>query len=90
MEHVEVIAAERLTICRSGVCGHYDPEGTHPNSVFKGLESCAACGCRLDYKTRSLSSNCGLEVLDLPPLWTALVSEQDGDMIKEQIERNEV
>lgn len=89
-EHIEIIAEERLSICRANMCNHYDRYGTSEKAVFKGEESCAACGCRLDLKTRSLSSNCGLEELQMTPLWTALVSEQDADMIKNQIEKNEV
>jgi hypothetical protein len=83
-----MIAQERLDICRSNVCGYHDPEGKSEKAVSKGSESCAACGCRLDWKTRSLSSNCGLEVLNMTPLWTAYTTEQDADMIKSQI--NEV
>lgn len=90
MEHVEVVAEERLKICRSNVCGFHDPDGSSPQAVFKGHESCAACGCRLDWKTRSLSSECGQVEVGREPLWTALTNEQDAEMIKEQIERNAV
>lgn len=87
---MELIAKERLEICRSNVCGYHDPHGTSENAVFKGVESCGACGCRLDLKTRSLESNCGLESVHRTPLWEALVTEVDAELIKEQIERNEV
>ena len=89
-EHIELIAEERLKICRANMCGYHDPHGTSEQAVAKGFESCGACGCRLDWKTRSLSSNCGLEVLNLEPLWTAYTTEMEAEMIKEALDKDEV
>lgn len=89
-EHIETIAQERLTICQSNKCGYYDPLGQSERAVFKGVESCGACGCRLDLKTRALSANCGLEAVDKVPMWFALTNEQDDELIRNQIQRNEI
>ena len=58
-EDVELIATERMNICR--VCDLYDTIGT--GCVVKGTEPCCdqskgGCGCSLSLKTRSLSSSC--------------------------------
>jgi hypothetical protein len=85
---VEELYEERIAICRSNKCGNYDPTGESEKAVFKGKESCGACGCRLDWKARSLSSTCGLEDIQQEPLWKAVVSEQEDLMIKEVITNN--
>lgn len=57
-EDVELIANERLSICRTNDCGFYDPLGDSENAVVKGSESCADCGCKLSFKSRALSDEC--------------------------------
>ncbi len=88
-DDVEQLAEERISICRSNKCGYYDKDGTSDIAVFKGKESCGACGCRLDWKTRALSSNCGLEELKQEPLWKAVVNQLEENMIKSQIADND-
>lgn len=87
-EHIELVSKERLEICRTNTCGYHDPKGESDAAVHKGHESCGACGCRLDLKTRSLSSDCGLKDLGKEPLWIALVSKQDEEMIDSQIKNH--
>lgn len=58
-EHVEEIAAERMKICKE--CGLYDETGS--GCMVPGTGPCCniikgGCGCTLNLKTRSLSSNC--------------------------------
>lgn len=84
-EDVEEIAAERLVICRSNVCGFYDPDGSSEKAYYLGEESCGACGCKLDWKVRSLSSSCGLIEAGLEPLWTAIITEDEETKLKEKI-----
>lgn len=84
-DHVEALAEERLKICRSNTCDYYDPEGKSEKAFVKGSESCAACGCKLEWKVRSLSSDCGLTDVNKEPLWTKVCNEQDEAMINVQI-----
>jgi len=54
-EHVELIAEERLTICKK--CDLFDHKGTA--CVVPGTGPCCGdCGCTLKLKIRSLSSEC--------------------------------
>jgi hypothetical protein len=65
----ELIAKERLEICRSNKCGYYDPQGKSEAAYIKGVESCGACGCVLETKVRCLDCVCGLEEVGSVPLW---------------------
>lgn len=84
-EDVEEIAEQRHVICKTNSCGQYDPKGTSEKAYFPGEESCGACGCKLAWKLRSLSSSCGLTELNQEPLWTAIISEEEEDKLKEKI-----
>lgn len=56
-EHIEEVSEARLTICKSNVCGQYDTVGT--SCAVKGTQPCcAACGCSMKLKSRSLASKC--------------------------------
>ncbi len=70
---IEALYEERNEICKSNVCGYYDPEGRSEAAVFPGERSCAACGCKLEWKLRAPGSNCGLEVKGKTPLWRAVI-----------------
>ena len=70
-EHVEKIASERMAICEE--CPHIDRQGD--KCFAPGTQPCCGkCGCKLAWKTRSLSSSCGDEE---NPRWNALVTEHD-------------
>lgn len=79
-EDVELIATERLEICRA--CELYDTLGD--GCVVKGTEPCCnqskgGCGCSLGLKTRSLSSECPLGK------WRAEISQQEEDLLNEKL-----
>lgn len=84
-DHIEEIAAERIAICRTNVCGHYDPKGESPNAYFPGQESCGYCGCKSAWMVRSLSTNCSLIKDGKEPLWKAVVTEDEEQSIKNKI-----
>lgn len=85
-DHIEQIAEERLAICRSNKCGFYDPKGESENAYFPGQESCGQCGCKLSWLTRSLSSNCSLINEGKEPLWKAVLSKEEEDKLKENLD----
>jgi hypothetical protein len=57
-EDVEIIARERMEICRTNTCGFYDSQGISEKVIVKGVPSCAHCGCNLGIATRSLAYSC--------------------------------
>lgn len=76
-EHVEEVAAQRQAICDS--CEFIDKTGK--SCVVPGTQPCCgACGCSLALKLRSLSSACDKQK------WEAVVTQEEEDMIKSQIE----
>jgi hypothetical protein len=78
-EHVEAIATDRFQVCIK--CGLYDSKGE--NCLVPGTQPCCSdCGCSLEFKTRSLSSECP------KGYWDAVVSEDQEEIINEQIENN--
>ncbi len=84
-DDVEEIARERHLICKTNQCGFYDPEGISPKAYYPGQESCGACGCKIAWKIRSLSSDCGLTEIDKQPLWNAIITKEEEDKLKEKI-----
>jgi hypothetical protein len=79
-EHVEQIAAQRMSICQS--CTHIDKEGSR--CAIPGTQPCCGlCGCSLGLKTRSLSSYCDDE------RWGAILTQDEEDKLKEQLESEE-
>ena len=79
-EDVELIATERMQICRA--CNLYDTLGT--GCVVKGTEPCCnqdlgGCGCSLGFKTRSLSSDCPLGK------WKAEITQHEEDILNQKL-----
>jgi len=74
--YVENIVVTRNEICKMNICGFYDKKGENEKCVVPGKPCCGACGCNLKYKQHSLSSDCGLSLLEgRVPLWTAEMHE---------------
>lgn len=79
-EHVELIAAERQAICNK--CPLIDLKGD--KCLMPGTQPCCGeCGCSLDFKTRSLSSECPHPE---GPKWEAYMDEDDEDKLNLQLE----
>ncbi len=76
-EDYEKIAEARLDICKTNVCGYYDPEGKSEEAIIKGQPACAACGCNLEVKVRCMTCVCGLETLNKIPLWVEMEKSND-------------
>jgi hypothetical protein len=73
-ELVEDIARMRYDICDE--CEHMDNKGKE--CAVKGTQPCCAeCGCSLQFKTRSLSSECPLGK------WQAIATEEEEDKLDE-------
>ncbi len=72
-EHVEEIAKARMDICNS--CDFIDKTGE--KCFVPGTQPCCGiCGCKLSWKTRSLSEGCDKK------FWGPVKSEADDDEIK--------
>ncbi len=83
-EDVEEIAKERYAICLSCPLHILEGEGcmvpgTHPCCN----EKMGGCGCSLEFKTRSLSSECPLGK------WKAEMTEHEEGLLKEKLGINE-
>lgn len=75
-EHVEDIAKSRMTIC--SICPHLDKEGT--KCVVPGTQPCCGdCGCKLSWKTRSLSSECP------KGFWKAVLTEKEEEALENKL-----
>jgi hypothetical protein len=71
-EHIEEIAASRMAICKA--CPLIDNEGT--KCYMAGTQPCCGdCGCKLSFKTRSISSSCP------KGKWDAIASEEEEEAI---------
>ena len=71
-EHIEEIAASRMAVCKE--CSSIDNEGT--KCYMAGTQPCCGeCGCKLSFKTRSISSSCPKDK------WSAIASEEEEDAI---------
>lgn len=71
-EHVEEIAASRFTICN--YCPHIDKQGS--KCAVPGTQPCCGeCGCKLSWKTRSLSSDCP------KGYWKAVLTEDEEEKL---------
>jgi len=78
-DHVEAEAALRWAICKQ--CLYLDKSGD--SCAVTGTQPCCSdCGCSLTFKTRSLSSEC------TQGKWPALMTEEEEDLLNEQIEKN--
>lgn len=77
-EDVEVIAQERLNICKN--CDYIDLEGS--KCFVPGTQPCCGeCGCKLSFKIRSLSSSCPLT----EPKWKAVLSIKETELLNEKL-----
>lgn len=75
-QDVEIIADKRMETCN--FCEHIDHKGD--NCLAPGTQPCCAkCGCKLSWKTRSLSSECPLGK------WKAEVTQQEEEMINTKL-----
>lgn len=83
-KYVEVIAAKRLEICKTNVCGHYNAAGDKAICYVKGKGCCDLCGCNDNYKTHSLSSACSLKDHGRYPLWDAELTEEEEKKFREK------
>ena len=71
-EHIEEIAASRMMICNE--CPSIDTQGT--KCYMAGTQPCCGeCGCKLSFKTRSISSSCPKD------RWDAIASEEEEEAI---------
>lgn len=69
-ESVEIIANDRLEICKNCPSDKFDTVGD--SCMVKGTQPCCAfCGCSLHLKLRSLSSGCDLNH------WTPVLTEEE-------------
>ncbi len=79
-EHIEAEAEARFDICKQ--CTALDREGLH--CLMSGTEPCCAeCGCSLELKTRSLSSECPRGK------WPAIMTEDEEDLLIEKLDDDE-
>lgn len=77
-EHVEIAAKERLSICKE--CPLFDTKGD--NCLVPGTQPCcSSCGCSMDLKLRSLSSECP------KGKWNAILSPEENYLLTEQISK---
>lgn len=79
-EDVEQIAAERFKVCEK--CKLFDQSGE--GCLVLGTQPCCneklgGCGCSLDFKTRSLSSDCPKKY------WSAVISEKEEELLNEKL-----
>ena len=73
IEHIEIIAEERLKICRN--CVNIDEKGS--NCLLPGSQPCCGlCGCKLSWKVRALSEKCD------DNKWEALLTPEEENEIK--------
>jgi len=81
-EDVEAIAKERMEECNK--CDLIDLEGT--KCMIPGTAPCCGeCGCKLGYKTRSLSSSC---THPDGPKWEAVLDQDEEDKVYQSINYN--
>lgn len=79
---VEDIAFERMSICYQ--CPKIDKSGSY--CLMPGTQPCCSiCGCKLAFKTRSLSSECPHPD---GPRWKATMTEEEQDKYYKEINYN--
>lgn len=79
---IERIAFDRLEICHS--CPKLDLKGEH--CLVPGTQPCCGiCGCKLTFKTRSLSSECPHPD---GPKWKATMTQEEEDVYYKKINYN--
>lgn len=78
-DDVEKVAALRMEICNS--CEHIDREGS--KCYVPGTQPCCGlCGCKLAWKTRSLSEKCDIDK------WEDLLNEEEESELYDNINYN--
>jgi hypothetical protein len=81
-DHIEFIASERMKICQA--CPLIDLKGD--KCMVPGTAPCCgACGCKLAFKTRSLSSECAHPD---KPKWESILTDEEQDKLYEEIKYN--
>ncbi len=81
-EKIEAIASNRMNICNT--CPLLDTTGE--KCMVPGTQPCcSACGCKLAFKTRSLSSECAHPD---GPKWTAVLEQAEEDKLYQDINYN--
>ena len=81
-DHIEFIASERMKICQA--CPLIDLKG-NKCMVPGTAPCCGACGCKLAFKTRSLSSECAHPD---KPKWESILTDEEQDKLYEEIKYN--
>lgn len=77
-EHVEEIAQSRIAICN--ICPYIDKQGS--KCVMPGTQPCCGeCGCKLSWKTRSLSSDCP------KGYWKAVLTEDEEEKLDNHLNK---
>jgi hypothetical protein len=75
-EHIEEIAKNRLVICND--CDFIGKSNIA--CIVPGTAPCCSkCGCCLELKTRSLSSDCP------EGKWNAIMTEEEEDLLNQQL-----
>lgn len=75
-DDVENIANERMYICDS--CEHIDRKGD--KCLVPGTQPCCGeCGCKLHWKTRSLSSSCPVGK------WKEELTEEEAQKLEQKL-----
>lgn len=79
---IEEIAFDRMSICEQ--CPLVDKEGS--KCMISGTAPCCSvCGCKLAFKTRSLSSECPHPD---GPKWEAVLEQDEEDKLYKDINYN--
>lgn len=82
--YLDRVATRRAEICRSNICGYYDPKGVSEDCFLKGKSCCSSCGCSLQWKLYSLSSECGIKTKepDSDLFWKAEMTEREEEKFR--------
>ena len=79
---IELVAEARMDICKK--CPLLDVEGS--KCMIPGTAPCCGdCGCKLAFKTRSLSSEC---THPDGPKWNAVLSPEEEDKLYKELNYN--
>lgn len=82
-EMIKENSDERLIICRS--CKHHSSN----KKTLRIDEHCLICGCPLKALTKCLSCNCSLEDINQPPLWTAVITNEEEEQFNIECDEDE-
>lgn len=86
-DDIEQVALERAAICESNQCGLYDHDGSSEKAFVKGSPACAGCGCNIALKTRCMACDCFLKENGQEPLWTAVLSAAEEQVLRERLDQ---